>query len=165
MPQRTTDALPMCRVAVFCRCPSYNLRAAAGQITVYTGGNFAVGETKQLTAYVPLTPNTVVWSVNGMTGGNATYGTVSSTGLYAAPLTVPMNNAVEVRATSNADATKFGSITITITQPAPQLWSVSPTSLVVGQFTISLNGANFGANSVVKFGGVAIPATLISSTA
>ena len=89
--------LPYFVVALLTTCA-----AAAGQITVYTGGNLAIGETKQLTAYVPLTPNTVMWSVNGITGGNSTYGTVSSTGLYAAPLTVPMNNAVEVRATSTA---------------------------------------------------------------
>ena len=138
--------------------------AAAQQITVYSSGNLAIGQSKQLTAYVPLVINTVTWSVNGTTGGNATYGTVSTAGLYQAPAVVPTNNAVTVQATSTADKTKFGVVTITITQPPVQLWSISPTSVPAGSFTILLNGSNFGVNSIVKFGGTAITGTLLSST-
>src|SRR5262249_8519253 len=96
--------------------------------------------------------------------GNSTSGTVSTSGLYQAPMSVPMNNVVTVQATSTADPTKFGTVSITITQPPVQLWSISPTSVPVGPFTISLNGANFGANSVVKFGDVALTAQLLSPT-
>jgi uncharacterized protein (DUF1800 family) len=139
--------------------------AALGQqITVYSSGNLPIGQTVQLTAYVPLVVNTVTWSVNGVLGGNSTYGTVSTTGLYQAPAVVPAMNAVTVQATSTADTTKFGTVTITITQPPVQLWSTSPTSVPVGAFTISLNGANFGANSVVYFGSTAITTTLVSPT-
>ena len=134
------------------------------QITVYSSASVAIGTTRQLTAYVPLAVTTVNWSVNGVIGGNATYGTVSTTGLYQAPMTVPTANAVSVRATSTADSSKFGTVTITVTQPPVQLWSTSPTSVPVGPFTISLNGANFAANSVVNFGGVPLATTLVSST-
>jgi hypothetical protein len=136
----------------------------AQQITVYTGGNLAIGTTKQLTAYVPLAVTTVNWSVNGVIGGNSTFGTVSTTGLYQAPAAVPTANAVSVRAASTTDSSKFGTITITVTQPAVQLWSTSPTFVPVGPFTISLNGSNFGTNSVVNFGGVPITTTLVSAT-
>jgi len=138
--------------------------ALAQQITVYSGGSLAIGTSEQLTAYVPLAVTTVNWSVNGVIGGNSTYGTISTTGLYLAPATVPAANAVSVQATSTADSSKFGTITITITQPPVQLWSTSPTSVPVGPFTISLNGANFGANSTVNFGGVPLATTLVSST-
>lgn len=138
--------------------------AMAQQITVYSSGKVAIGESRQLTAYVPLAVNTVYWSVNGVVGGNATYGAVSTTGLYQAPTTVPTNNAVSVRATSTADPAKFGTVTLTITQPPVQLWSVSPTSTPAGAFTIQLNGSNFGSNSVVNFGGVALATTLLSPT-
>src|SRR5262245_5185083 len=77
------------------------------QITVYISGSVAIGETRQLTAYVPLAVTTVTWSVNGVTGGNSTYGTVSTSGLYRAPMMVPAQNAVTVQATSTADSTKF----------------------------------------------------------
>ena len=138
--------------------------ALAQQITVYSSGSVATGTTRQLTAYVPLAIPTVNWSVNGVAGGDSTYGTVSTSGLYQAPVTVPVANAVSVRAASTADSSKFGVVIITITQPPVQVWSTSPNSVPVGPFTISLNGSNFGANSVVSFGGTALATTLLSST-
>src|SRR5437879_9198524 len=46
----------------------------------------AAGGTQQFTATVQNTSNTAVtWQVNGVTGGNATVGTISSSGLYTAP--------------------------------------------------------------------------------
>jgi uncharacterized protein (DUF1800 family) len=134
------------------------------QMTVYSSQNLAIGNSTQLTAYVPLSPNAVTWSVNGVTEGNSTYGTVSTTGLYTAPTVIPMNNAVKVTATSTAYPTKSASVTITITHPPVQLWSTSPTSVPVGPFTIWLNGQNFGSNTVVNFGGVQLTPVVSSST-
>jgi len=37
---------------------------------------------------------TVVWSVNGVAGGNATYGTIDAKGLYAAPEFPPAPNTI-----------------------------------------------------------------------
>lgn len=136
----------------------------AQQITVYSSGQVAIGGSRQLTAYVPLSPNTVTWSVNGVIGGNSTHGTVSTSGLYRAPTAVPTNNTVSVRATSTAYPSKSHAVTLTITQPPVQLWSVSPKSVPAGSFTITLNGANFHAGSVVKFGGVSLATTLLSPT-
>src|SRR5438477_1618561 len=42
-----------------------------------------VSTTKQFTATVT-PPGPVTWSVNGLSGGNATVGTISATGLYTA---------------------------------------------------------------------------------
>lgn len=133
-------------------------------ITVYSNGTLERGTSRQLSAYVPLSPNTVVWSVNGVPGGDAIYGTVSGTGLYQAPAVIPANNAVAVRATSTAYADKFGEITLTITQPQVQLWSTSPSKVPAGSFNISLNGSNFTASSVVQFGGVPLTTTYVSPT-
>ena len=74
----------------------------AQQITVYSSGSVAIG-TRQLTAYVPLVVNTVTWSVNGVLGGNSTYGTVSTTGLYQAPWRCRRQRGHR-QATSTADA-------------------------------------------------------------
>src|SRR5205807_2294150 len=55
-----------------------------------TSATVAPGGTQQFTAMVQNTSNTAVtWQVNGMTGGNATVGTISSSGLYTAPGVVP----------------------------------------------------------------------------
>ena len=84
--------------------------------------------------------NTVVWSVN-VAGGNSTYGTISSTGLYQAPQAIPVDNAVTVRATSTAYPAKSGAVTLTITQVQPRLWGTVPTQVSPGGFTLTLNGA------------------------
>src|SRR5256886_11650686 len=51
-----------------------------------TSATVAARGTQQFTATVQNTSNTAVtWQVNGVTGGNATVGTISSSGLYTAP--------------------------------------------------------------------------------
>ena len=49
-----------------------SLGASAQTITVYSAGAVPVGQTRQLTAYVQLSPNSVAWLVNGVPGGSAT---------------------------------------------------------------------------------------------
>ena len=138
--------------------------AHAQSITVYSSGTVERGTSRQLTAYVPLSPNTVAWSVNGIAGGDATVGTVSPTGLYQAPAVIPANNVVAVSAASTAYPAKSGAVSLTIIQPAVQLWSTSPAKVPAGSFSISLNGANFNATSVVQFGGVPLTTVYVSAT-
>ncbi len=138
--------------------------AQAADITLYSSYNIEVGATRQLTAYVPLSPNTVTFTVNGIAGGNAMVGTISAAGLYSAPATVPMPNAVKVRATSTAYPDKFGEATMTVTQVGIHLWSSAPTSVAAGNFSLRLNGSNFVPGVIVKFGDVELPSTVSSST-
>jgi uncharacterized protein (DUF1800 family) len=138
--------------------------AAAQNIAVHSSSKIEVGASRQLTAYVPLSPNTVTWSVNAVPGGNATLGTVSATGLYRAPAAVPAQPAVKVRATSTAYPTKYGEATMTVTQPVVRLLSSQPSSVTVGAFSLRLTGANFTDGVVAKFGGVPLATTRISST-
>jgi serine protease len=56
----------------------------------------------------------VTWQVNSITGGNASVGTISSTGLYTAPATIPSPATVSVRAVAAADPTRSGSASVTI---------------------------------------------------
>lgn len=75
----------------------------------------------QFTATVSGTTNTAVtWSVNTVAGGNGTVGTISSTGLYAAPETLPAtpsSQVVTVTATSMADSTKSASASVVLVTP------------------------------------------------
>ena len=43
-----------------------------------------------LTPSVTGSTATPTWAVNGVTGGNSTLGTISTAGLYTAPVTVPL---------------------------------------------------------------------------
>lgn len=138
--------------------------ALAQTITVYSNYRIEVGASRQLTAYVPLSPNTVTWTVNGIPGGDATVGIISPSGLYRAPANVPPQNAVKVRATSTAYPTKYGEATMTVTQVGVHLWSSSPSTVAPGAFTLRLNGSNFTAGVIATFGGVPLATTRVSAT-
>jgi hypothetical protein len=89
-----------------------------------SSATLAVLNTQSFTATVTNTQNTVVsWQVNGIAGGNATVGTVTSAGLYTAPAVIPSPATVSVTAVSAADPTQSGSASVTI---APVSVSVSP---------------------------------------
>jgi hypothetical protein len=80
-----------------------------------TSARVRVNRTRQFTATVANSSNTsVVWKVNGVTGGNGTVGTISASGLYRAPGSVPNPANVTVSATSVADPTKRANATVTV---------------------------------------------------
>jgi hypothetical protein len=69
---------------------------------------------QQFTATVKNTSNrSVNWLVNGVSGGSPTLGTISSMGVYTAPLTPPAAGQVTITAVTQADKTKFASATVT----------------------------------------------------
>ena len=82
--------------------------------------------TQPLTATVTGSTNTAVtWQVNGVTGGSAPNGVVSTTvlgtaneALYLAPSAVPSPASVSVTAVSQADPTKSATATVTIQLPS-----------------------------------------------
>lgn len=79
-----------------------------------------LGKSQQFTASVSGTSNTSVsWAVNGTPGGNSIVGTVSSSGNYTAPPTMPTPSSVMVSATSAADTTKKASASVGLTTPPP----------------------------------------------
>ena len=72
---------------------------------------------RQFTSTVTGTSNTaVVWTVNGIAGGDTTVGKVSASGLYTAPRAVPSPATVTVTATSSADSTKSAAAQVTVTR-------------------------------------------------
>ena len=90
--------------------------AAPVSITISpTSASVRVNRTVQFTANVQNSANkAVIWKVNGVTGGNATVGTITSSGFYRAPATVPQPAIVTVSATAAADQTKSASASVTI---------------------------------------------------
>jgi len=80
--------------------------------------NVQTGNSATLTASLANTTDaTVTWQVNGIAGGNATVGTISSTGVYSAPASVPSPATVTITAVSTADPSGVGSAQLTITPP------------------------------------------------
>jgi hypothetical protein len=99
-----------------------------------TSATVTVGQTKQFTGTVTGTTNTAVtWQVNGVAGGTATFGTITTTGLYKAPAQVPNPATVMVTAVSQANTAKSASASVTVaTQVAV---AVIPSSASVEVFT------------------------------
>ncbi len=89
-----------------------------------------LGNTQQFTATVMGISNTeVTWSVNGVSGGNSTVGTISSAGLYTAPqdLTNPSN--VTIKATSQANSSASGNAVLTITSDITVSVATNPSAM------------------------------------
>src|SRR5208283_4566894 len=85
-------------------------------IVTPNSGSVLLGETLAFTASVSnSTDTTVIWSVNGITGGSPQAGTISADGLYMAPADLPQGGTVQVTATSHADSSKSASVSVNIT--------------------------------------------------
>jgi uncharacterized protein (DUF1800 family) len=135
-------------------------------VTLTPGTSFVrVGEPQQFAAKViGLTSSTVAWSVNGIPGGNSTFGTISSTGFYQAPRVVPAANIVTVEATSQAKTTVHGTATITLENPIPVVTAMNPMTIGMGQFSVEVTGSNFVPGSQVNFGKTLLVTKFVSST-
>jgi len=112
--------------------------------TLYPGGS------QQFMSTVTNASDTsVIWQVNGTTGGNATLGTVTSTGLYTAPASVANSTSVTVTAVSSVYSGSFASATVTL-NPAPSI-VVSPGSANVMATKTQQFSATVSDNSAVTW--------------
>lgn len=123
------------------------------------------GDTLQFTAKVIGTMNqSVVWSVNGVVGGNATVGKISTTGLYSAPAALPTPDSVSIEASSASDKTLSGKTEISLENPIPTVTAISPTAVPVGSFSITISGAKFVSGAKVTLAGQTLTTKFVSST-
>jgi hypothetical protein len=107
----------------------------------------------------------LIWSVNSIDGGNSTYGTISTSGLYAAPATVPTPSTFRICARYTSDASVLACANMTVTPAVvqtPTISAISPADgmqgqqnesvSLTGQFTHWVQGAttaSFGAGITV----------------
>ena len=109
-------------------------------------GTVLLGETLAFTASVSNSTDTsVIWSVNGITGGSPQAGTISADGVYTAPADLPQGGTVQVTATSHADSSKFASANVAITSDITVSISPGTASVELGaaqafHASISSNG-------------------------
>jgi hypothetical protein len=91
-----------------------------GTLSIGTGAN------QQFTATVSgSSDHDVTWQVNGISGGDSTYGTVDgATQLYFAPVTVPRTSTFTITATAVADTSKRATAQVTVLANDP-LGSIS----------------------------------------
>jgi len=110
-----------------------------------TSASVLLGTPQTFTAVVTNSTNIVVnWSVNGIAGGNAAVGTISTSGVYTSPGDLPASGSVIVQATSAADSSKSATAGVTVTSDISV--SVSPQTMPVElgaarPFVASVNSA------------------------
>src|SRR3984885_8496572 len=120
---------------------------------------------EQFTATVTGSSNhSVIWQVNSVTGGAASTGTISSSGVYTAPGSVPSPNAVTVEAVSVPQPSAMGQGAVTLWNPVPVLAAISPVSVSAGTFSITLTGSNFTSGAQVMLAASPLTTTFSSST-
>jgi hypothetical protein len=111
-----------------------------------------LGGTPQFQAAVTGSTNTnVTWDVKGVSGGSASAGTISASGLYTAPATLPSPASVTVTAVSQADAQARASASVTLQDDI--VVTVSPATATVptgGEqvFTANISGTSGFATGV-----------------
>jgi hypothetical protein len=118
---------------------------AAAQLLVGSG-------TQNYSASVANTTDAAVtWQVNGVPGGNATLGTITSSGVFTAPATMPAGASETISAVSDADSTAMASSVVTL----------APTTTV----TIASTGSHGGGGGGFELGSVLLLAVLVGRRA
>jgi hypothetical protein len=110
-PTSATSSAPTDATIASCSTASTAVTAAVcpGTLTIDTGSTHAFAATASDTAY-----ESVTWEVNGVAGGSATSGTISTDGTYTAPSTVPASPTVTIRAVSTADSSVSATASVTV---------------------------------------------------
>jgi polygalacturonase len=127
-------------------CPSsWTLPISPLSVSVAGPSTVTLGQTAQYTAAVsaPMrgaTNQSVTWMVNSVVNGNATVGTISSTGLYTPPAAAP--GAVTITAVSVLSSTATGSAAVNVV--AASVAVSGPANVLVGatgQYSAVVTGA------------------------
>ena len=122
-----------------------------------------VNGTVQYTATVTgLTNTSVTWSVNSVTGGSATYGRISTGGLYTAPSTIPANG-ITITALASDHKTSVTEY-VAVEPVGPSISSISPNPVPTGSYTVTLTGTGFQKGAIARTPGVNLSTTFVNST-
>jgi hypothetical protein len=87
---------------------------AKGNVVCPAAQNVNIGASQQFNATFQGAPATVNWSINGVAGGNAATGTITTGGLYTAPGSFPTPNMFTLTAALQSDSSKTGSLSLSV---------------------------------------------------
>jgi len=119
-----------------------------------TSVDLGTAATQQFTATVQGTgafDASVRWLAGGVVGGDSLHGTITSSGLYTAPEFVSSSN-VTIEAVSAIDPSVKASATVRLSQGAPVINQIIPSSAPVGT-QIRIQGHSFSGFTTVHFSG------------
>ncbi len=91
-------------------------------------------------------------------------GTIDANGNYTAPAALPSPNTITIEAVETSKSSQSASSGVTLLNPIPQISGVTPASVNVGTFTLTIHGSDFVNGATVSFGGANLSTTFVSST-
>ena len=148
------------------KTPTSTPPVAAVTVTVSGASQVRLGSTVQLTAVVANSANTAVtWKVDGVTGGSSADGTISATGLYTPPATIPSPNTVTISAVSQASPTVSGTLSEAVLNPIPVLTSALASESAPGtSYLLDVRGTSFINGAQIQVAGASVTTSYISAT-
>ena len=125
-----------------------------------------LGQAAQYGVSVTGTSNqSVAWQVNGIDGGNSIYGTISPSGLYTPPASVPAANGLTISALSMASTTAAGAQPVSLLNPVPVVTAAAGSASNYGQsFLIDVQGTGFVNGAGLLVNGVPVSTTAVTLT-
>jgi len=134
-------------------------------ITVTGTSQVRLGSTAAFTANVSnLSSSAVTWEVNGIAGGSSAVGTISSTGVYTPPASIPASNTVMVTAVSVASPSVSGSVQVSILNPVPSVTAATATLVSGTNYSLVVAGTGFVNGAQIQVGGSSLSTTFVSAT-
>jgi serine protease len=115
-PTSATSSAPASAAAKSCSAttPAVLLAVCPASSSVTAG----TGSQAFTASFANTTNEAVTWEVNNIVGGDATVGTISTSGIYTAPATPPSPSTVTIQAVSAANQSVMSSTNVTITSPS-----------------------------------------------
>jgi uncharacterized protein (DUF1800 family) len=161
-----TVVLCVCAVSLISGCNSLSFSAPSTLAAISASSStIRVNQQLQLSSQALTVGSPLTFYVNGILGGNAEFGTVSSTGLYTAPAIVPVPNTVTITSKSNEfPSDPAGTLTLSVLNPIPVISTVTPSGFSEGTTTITVAGSQFVYGAQILWNGVAVPTTMVSGT-
>jgi uncharacterized protein (DUF1800 family) len=147
-------------------CYSYTLGDLSTAAAISAPANAVrVTQHMQLTGRALSSGMPLTFYVNGVQGGNAELGTISSAGLYTAPSVIPSPNSIVITSSSNTYPTApHGSVSLEIWNPVPVLGAVTPSGFSEGTSLVTVSGSQFVYGAQISWNGATIPTTWVSPT-
>jgi uncharacterized protein (DUF1800 family) len=107
----------------------------------------------------------VVWSVNTITGGNASIGLISASGLYSPSSAIMPGHSVTIAAATATKPVVSSSLSVKVLNVLPVLSSGSVTQAAPGtSFLLDVRGSGFLPTSQLLAANANVPTTFLSST-
>lgn len=159
--------VPIFTSLICASAPAQNLGVQGSPVNLTGPTTTRLGLTAQYKATITNNSRIILlWQVNGVVGGSPTTGTISTTGLYTAPTTLPTPNPITITAVSPTSPSVAASILDQILNPVPTVTAaVATPTATPNVFLLDLQGAGYVAGAQLQVTpGIVGPTTMVSPT-